>query len=105
MMFGKNQLSLLGSLSFSMAVTLMAANLVVAAENELEGISIQGNNEQPQVLYLIPWQSPSIPAREEHPPVKTLSGVLSPVDPEFHEKEIFFRKTQSLHNNLQRKNP
>ncbi|MCP5161834.1 MAG: hypothetical protein H7A00_09230 [Hahellaceae bacterium] len=91
--------------TFVALVSLFSCTTMASGKEELEGISIQGNNEQPQVLYLIPWQSPSIPAREEHPPVKQLSGVLAPVDPEFHENELFFRKTQSLHTNLQRKSP
>ncbi len=96
--------SLYKPLAMSVLAGFFAAGPLVAQErDELDGISIQGNNEQPQVLYLIPWQAPSIPAREEHPPVRTLQNALQPVNPEFHEKELYFRKTQTLHSNLQRK--
>lgn len=44
----------------SLLVSLMTLSLPVLAEDEvieLEGIFIQGNQEQPKVLFIMPWQS------------------------------------------------
>ena len=41
-------------------LALVFSALVTAAESEvirLEGISIQGNSEEPNVLYITPWQA------------------------------------------------
>ena len=63
-----------------------------ALESEYEGISITGGNEQPQVLYIVPWQPPTYQKRAEHPPNIELTGMLKPIEPTFHAEDYYFRK-------------
>ncbi len=68
---------------------------VSAAENaqvEVEGMSVMGSNEQPQVLYIVPWQPPSYQKRTQHPPNNELSDILKPIEPLFHKEDYSFRK-------------
>ena len=59
---------------------------------EFEGISVTGSNEQPQVLYIVPWQPPTYQKRAEHPPNIELTGMLKPIEPTFHNEDYYFRK-------------
>lgn len=59
---------------------------------EFEGISVTGSNELPQVLYIIPWQPPAYQKRAQHPPKTKLSGMLKPIEPEFHSEDYYFRE-------------
>lgn len=68
------------------------ANTDVEPDTELEGMSVMGSNEQPQVLYIVPWQPPSYQKRTQHPPSAVLSGILEPLEPSFHKEDFHFRK-------------
>ncbi len=86
----RNTLSLLLILCFStFNVTTALAN---DAKAEIEGMSVMGSNDQPQVLYIVPWQPPSYQKRAQHPPNTILSGVIKPLDPYFHKEDFHFRK-------------
>ncbi len=58
---------------------------------EFEGISVTGSNEQPEVLYIIPWQPPAYQKRAQHPPNIELSGIINPIEPAFHNEDYHFR--------------
>ena len=80
-------------------LVLSFSTLGVAAEleanetnTELEGMSVMGSNDQPQVLYIIPWQPPTYQKRAQHPPNTELSGILKPLEPSFHKDNFHFRK-------------
>lgn len=64
----------------------------VKQSSEFEGISVTGGNEQPQVLYIIPWQPPAYQKRAQHPPNIELSGIIKPIEPAFHNEDYHFRK-------------
>lgn len=69
--------------------------VVGATENiqgEVEGMSVMGSNEQPQVLYIVPWQPPSYQKRTQHPPNNELTDILKPIEPSFHKEDYSFRK-------------
>ena len=68
------------------------ANTDVEPVTELEGMSVMGSNEQPQVLYIVPWQPPSYQKRIQHPPTTVLSSILEPLEPSFHKEDFHFRK-------------
>lgn len=80
-----------------MLVILMFFSFGVQSETgkqsaEFEGISVTGSNEQPQVLYIIPWQPPAYQKRAQHPPKMELSGIIKPIEPVFHNEDYHFRK-------------
>mgnify|MGYP000285978315 CR=1 FL=1 len=85
------------SVNIYMLAILMFLSLGVQAEankqsEEFEGISVTGSNEQPQVLYIIPWQPPAYQKRAQHPPNMKLSGIIKPIEPVFHNEDYHFRK-------------
>ena len=48
----------------------------------LDGISIIGNKELPNVLYILPWQSPDLPNMNEPVLTGLIEKTLEPVDRE-----------------------
>ncbi|WP_250658403.1 hypothetical protein [Alkalimarinus coralli] len=82
------------SVRFVLLVLLSSGNIYADQKNkpEFEGISVTGSNELPQVLYIVPWQPPSYQKRAQHPPNTTLSGIIKPIEPEFHNEDYYFRK-------------
>lgn len=65
---------------------------------DMEGISIIGNKELPNVLYIVPWKSAELPDMSE-PPLDTLiNAALDPVDREsILRNELYYKalKTKS----------
>ncbi len=76
----------------SIRYSSVMAEVVSGSDTELEGISVTGSNYLPQVLYIVPWQPPSYQKKAEHPPNKTLSGIIKPIEPTFHNNDYYFRK-------------
>lgn len=73
-------------------LSLSGMNLAYAQKMvKLEGIKIQGDNEAPQVMYIIPWQN-SKGAERLYSPVRGAQiERLRPLDP------YSFNREQSLH--------
>lgn len=68
-----------------------------AAERiDLEGTSIRGDQEQPQVLYLIPWQTPSNTDVEVPAPKQELKGLLEPVERQAFREQLFYRENLTI---------
>ncbi len=59
---------------------------------ELEGTSVRGDQEQPQVLYLIPWQTPKSPDILVPLPRQELEGILEPVDRQSFRERLYYRQ-------------
>lgn len=47
---------------------------------ELEGISIIGNRELPNILYIVPWKSPEMPDMIDVPLTTLINQSLEPLD-------------------------
>lgn len=47
---------------------------------EIEGTSIRGNQELPQILYLVPWQAPDIRVLTEAKSNLALQAPLAPIE-------------------------
>ncbi|TNF35860.1 MAG: hypothetical protein EP315_05015 [Gammaproteobacteria bacterium] len=47
---------------------------------ELEGISIIGNKEMPNILYIVPWKTPEIPNMIDIPLTTLINQSLEPID-------------------------
>lgn len=76
------------------SVLLCLNTVVLAAERtELDGAVIRGDQEQPQVLFLLPWQSPPSPDIAVPPPTKDLGNVLEPLERQRFREELYFRST------------
>ena len=49
---------------------------------DMEGLSIIGNKELPNVLYIVPWKSPELPNMTEPPLSLLINQALEPIDRE-----------------------
>jgi len=54
-------------------------------------VSIKGNTELPDVTFDLPWKLPTIAKRSEEAPPAELEGMLDPIEPVRHRKNVFFR--------------
>lgn len=64
-----------------MIISLLLSGLTHAAEQaEMEGITITGNKEQPNILYVISWKSPELPPVADIPLASLVEHALEPLD-------------------------
>ena len=72
---------------------------VYAAERlDMEGTRIRGNQELPNVLYIVPWQTAEIPNLDQ-PPLETLiDEALTPLDREVFQRKIRYYDALSAQN-------
>ncbi len=75
-------------------IVLFANNVSLAKDNvvRLTGIKIKGDNEAPQVMYMIPWQNPEGAERLYSPVVATNLERLKPIDPTNFNLEMTLHK-------------
>tara|TARA_R100000306_G_scaffold62494_1_gene71120 strand:+ start:12880 stop:13188 length:309 start_codon:yes stop_codon:yes gene_type:complete len=86
-----------GAMRFVMASLCTLAIVAQAAERtEMEGATIRGDQEQPQVLFLLPWQPPPSPDISVPPPRTDLDDVLKPLERQRFREELYFRKNLEL---------
>ncbi len=71
-----------------MAVSVQAKQKIT----RLEGIRIKADNEAPQVMYIIPWQSPKGAERLYSPISGGKVQRLKPIDPHTFELELGLHK-------------
>lgn len=58
---------------------------------DLEGTSVKGSDENPQVLHLIPWKVPEDVPVVLEPPTMDLDALLKPLDRPRFRSEIYYR--------------
>ncbi len=80
-----------------MTVMLLAqiATGSAAERIELKGV-VRGNQEQPGVLFLVPWQNPPSPEIGTEAPPTHLDAWLRPVSRERFRRQIYFRNHLEL---------
>lgn len=82
-------------------IVLFAAMPVVADETiKMEGMSVIGNKESPNLLYIVRWKSPKLPDMEG-PMVmsRIVDQALRPVDREVFVREELYREArQKIYN-------
>lgn len=62
-------------------IGLLLTGVAHAAEQtEMEGITITGNKELPNILYVISWKSPELPPVEDIPLASLIDHALEPLD-------------------------
>ena len=64
----------------SLIAALLLGEAAFAENNELEGITITGNKEQPNILYVISWKSPELPPVADIPLASLINLALEPLD-------------------------
>lgn len=73
------------------AVFLVSAALAQEAVITLRS-TVVGNQEQPKVLYIVPWQQPGGPEDLYRPLQSLVSDVFEPVDREEFRRELRYRQ-------------
>jgi hypothetical protein len=61
-------------------LSLSLFSYTYAEKTELEGITITGNKEQPNILYVISWKSPELPPVADIPLASLIELALEPLD-------------------------
>lgn len=77
---------------FSCAVLLFASVSAHAQDDEVVNLSttITGNQEQPKVLYIVPWKQTEDNTILEQPLESKFSDVFAHVEREEHSREVEF---------------
>ncbi|MDF1643050.1 MAG: hypothetical protein P1U80_02560 [Pseudomonadales bacterium] len=84
------------------AFTLMFGSQALIAEEkliQLESSKILGNEEQPGIMYIVPWGQPkrSDFLSESTVPIVNIDAVLKPVTPQSIARELnYYKKVQLL---------
>jgi hypothetical protein len=61
--------------------TICLSSITFAVERiDMQGTSIIGNKEQPNVLYILPWKSADLPEMVELPLSSLINDALQPID-------------------------
>ena len=72
---------------------LCLSNMVLAQEAVITLRStVVGNQEQPKVLYIVPWQQPGGPDDLYRPLQSLVSDVFEPLDREEFRRELRYRQ-------------
>ena len=73
---------------------------VLADESiDMKGISIIGNKELPNVLYIVPWKSPDLPVMNDPPLASLIDAALEPLDRESILRKELYHKTLNAQKN------
>ncbi len=78
----------------------LLATLPVASEERInmEGISIIGNKELPNILYIVPWKSANLPEMVELPLSTLINDALEPIDRKALLREQYYQQVLNKKN-------
>ncbi len=78
----------------ALALALVLAALTVRAETriEMQGTAVIGNQELPQILYIVPWKKSGLPNMGRPPINQLVDEVLAPLDREEFRREIYYHR-------------
>lgn len=83
------QLYLLGAVMIGITTSLSAAERL-----ELEGAAIIGNQDLPQVLYIMPWKESDMDNMVVKPGMRFKDQLLKPLDRTVFKREIEYYKSR-----------
>lgn len=80
-------------IQYCVLTCLVFGGSVQAEESiDMKGLSIIGNKELPNVLYIVPWKSPELPDMNEPPLATLINAALEPVNREaILRKELYYQ--------------
>lgn len=79
------------SISLTASLHAAPANSNTAEANVVLHSTITGNQEQPKVLYIVPWQPPGGVDQLQQPVQSLLNDVFAPVDRAEFQRELKYR--------------
>ncbi len=75
---------------------LLVCSSTFATERlDMEGTRIRGNQELPNVLYIVPWQIAEIPNLDQPPLESLIDEALTPIDRAVFQRKIRYYDTLS----------
>jgi len=82
------------ALKITLTLALVFAALTVRAETriEMQGTAVIGNQELPQILYIVPWKKSGLPDMGRPPISQLVNEVLAPLDREEFRREIYYHR-------------
>ncbi|WP_417566788.1 hypothetical protein [Marinobacter sp.] len=92
------QITTTGVLSVVFAWLIVLASVSAEASGDdtvrlsVEGISASLGEDEPRVLYILPWQAPSLPKRPRAKLDDTAPELMRPADPVALERHRLFRE-------------
>ncbi len=86
--------SILIRMILPITLALMLATLTVRAETriDMQGTAVIGNQELPQILYIVPWKKSGLPDMGRPPISQLVNEVLAPLDREEFRREIYYHR-------------
>ena len=86
--------SILIRIILPITLVLMLATLTVRAETriDMQGTAVIGNQELPQILYIVPWKKSGLPDMGRPPISQLVNEVLAPLDREEFRREIYYHR-------------
>lgn len=78
----------------TLILALAAAAMVAAADSHVleMGTQVTGNQEQPKVLYIVPWQAPDGPDVLYRDISSRIDNLLEPLDRDSFRRELDLRQ-------------
>jgi len=85
---------------FFFAFGVILTTLLATAEERInmEGISIIGNKELPNILYIVPWKPANLPEMVELPLSTLINDALEPIDRKALLRQQYYRKVLNKKN-------
>lgn len=71
-----------------LGIALVSTHLYAADRLNMQGTKIQGNQELPKVLYIVPWHEAKVPNLSQPPLQSLINEALTPVDREVFQRKI-----------------
>ncbi len=65
---------------YLLSCLLLSGSVYAADQADMEGITITGNKELPNILYVISWKSPELPPVADIPLASLIENALEPLD-------------------------
>ncbi len=80
--------------SILLAALALAASLAWGQERQVGAIKTNTklHEEQPKVLYIVPWQPPQSPKLQVQEPAPDLEEGFKPLERDFYRQSLYFRQ-------------
>lgn len=90
----QSQLRLFGKIPFLTALLVCTFGQASIAQEKVLNLesTVQGNREQPRVLYIVPWQQPGGPPELARPIDGELDQLFEPIDRTSFQRELKYLK-------------
>ena len=82
----------------TLCLLLTTLSSVAEERINMEGISIIGNKELPNILYIVPWKPANLPEMVELPLSTLINDALEPIDRKMLLRQRYYRQVLNKKN-------